>query len=87
MGSLAQDTSACLLQNAKNEQLGFESIFHGFIDRTHVHARVVLRRGLEYNAAAVIVCHNYPSGNAEPSQADISLTRSLSDNIVVSTHS
>ena len=73
-------------------------VFYGFIDRTHVHARVVLRRGLEFNAAAGIVCHNHPSGNAEPSQADISLTRSLSDllthveirlldHIVVGTHS
>ena len=82
----------------KNEHLGFEIMFHCSIDRTHVHAREVLRRGLELNAAAIIVCHNHPSGNAEPSQADITLTRSLSDllaqveirlldHIVVSTHS
>jgi DNA repair protein RadC len=37
---------------------------------------------LEVNAAAVIVCHNHPSGNAEPSQADIALTRSLADLLV-----
>ena len=73
-------------------------MFRGSIDRTHVHAREVLRRGLELNAAAIIICHNHPSGNAEPSQADIILTRSLSDllaqveirlldHIVVSAHS
>ena len=73
-------------------------MFRGSIDRTNVHAREVLRHGLEHNAAAIIVCHNHPSGNAEPSQADITLTRSLSellaqveirllDHIVVSTHS
>lgn len=98
MGSLAHEAFACLFLNAKNEHLGFEIMFHGSIDRTHVHAREVLRRGLEHNAAAIIVCHNHPSGNAEPSQADITLTRSLSDllaqveirlldHIVVSTHS
>ena len=98
MGSLAHEAFACLFPNAKNEHLGFEIMFHGSIDRTHVHAREVLRRGLELNAAAIIVCHNHPSGNAEPSQADITLTRSLSDllaqveirlldHIVVSTHS
>ena len=98
MGSLAHEAFACLFPNAKNEHLGFEIMFHGSIDRTHVNAREVLRRGLELNAAAIIVCHNHPSGNAEPSQADITLTRSLSDllaqveirlldHIVVSTHS
>lgn len=98
MGSLAHEAFACLFPNAKNEHLGFEIMFHGSIDRTHVNAREVLRRGLEHNVAAIIVCHNHPSGNAEPSQADITLTRSLSDllaqveirlldHIVVSTHS
>ena len=98
MGSLAHEAFACLFLNAKNEHLGFEIMFHGSIDRTHVHAREVLRRGLEHNVAAIIVRHNHPSGNAEPSQADITVTRSLSDllaqveirlldHIVVSTHS
>ena len=79
MGSLAHEAFACLFPNAKNEHLGFEIMFHGSIDRTHVNAREVLRRGLEHNVAAIIVRHNHPSGNAEPSQADITLTRSLSD--------
>jgi DNA repair protein RadC len=98
MGSLAHEAFACLFPNAKNEHLGFEIMFHGSIDRTHVNAREVLRRGLEHNVAAIIVRHNHPSGNAEPSQADITVTRSLSDllaqveirlldHIVVSTHS
>ena len=98
MGSLAHEAFACLFLNAKNEHLGFEIMFHGSINRTHVHAREVLRRGLEHNVAAIIVRHNHPSGNAEPSQADITVTRSLSDllaqveirlldHIVVSTHS
>ena len=98
MDTLPHEAFACLFLNAKNEQLGFEIMFHGSIDRTHVHAREVLRRGLEHNAAAIIIGHNHPSGNAEPSQADIVLTRALSDllaqveirlvdHIVVSSHS
>ena len=98
MGHLPHEAFACLFLNAKHEQLGFEVLFRGSIDRTHVHAREVVKRGLELNAAAVIVCHNHPSGNAEPSQADIALTRSLSslleqveirllDHIVVSARS
>jgi DNA repair protein RadC len=79
MGSLPNEAFACLFLNAKHELLGFEVLFRGSIDRTHVHAREVLKRGLELNAAAVIVSHKHPSGNAEPSQADIALTCSLSD--------
>ena len=61
--------------NAKNERIAFEILFRGSTDRTRVHAREVLKRGLEFNAVALIVCHNHPSGNAEPMQADIGLTR------------
>ena len=78
IGSLEHELFACLFLSAKHEKLSFEILFHGPIDRTHVHARQVLKRGLELNAAAAIICHNHPSGNAEPSQADIALTRSLS---------
>jgi len=79
IGSLPHEAFACLFLNAKHELLGFEVLFRGSIDRTHVHAREVLKRGLELNAAAVIVSHNHPSGSTEPSQADIALTRSLSN--------
>ena len=79
LGHLPHEAFACLFLNAKHQQLSFEILFHGSIDRTHVHAREILRRGLEVNAAAVIFCHNHPLGNAEPSQADIALTRSLAD--------
>jgi len=42
-----------------------------------VHPRGVVRIALQKNAAAVIVAHNHPSGNAEPSQSDIAITRQL----------
>ena len=79
MGHLDHEAFSCLYLNAKHEMISFEMLFRGSIDRTHVHAREVLKRGLELNAAAAIVCHNHPSGNAEPSQADITLTRSLAN--------
>ncbi len=42
-----------------------------------VHPRGVVRRSLHHNAAALNFAHNHPSGVAEPSQADISITRRL----------
>jgi DNA repair protein RadC len=79
LGHLGYEAFGRMFLNAKHEHIAFEILFPGSIDRTHVHAREVLKRGLELNAAALIVCHNHPSGNAETSQADIGLTRSLFD--------
>lgn len=52
-------------------------MFRGSIDNTSVHPREVVKRALANNAAAVILCHNHPSGNTDPSQADRLLTKRL----------
>lgn len=54
-----------------------EDLFFGTIDGAEVHPRVVAKRALELNAAAVIVYHNHPSGNPEPSAADRQVTARL----------
>ena len=51
--------------------------FRGTIDGAEVHPREVVRRALAHNAAAVIVGHNHPSGNPEPSAADRAVTARL----------
>lgn len=56
-----------------------ERLFSGSIQATEVHPRVVLQRALALNAAAVLLAHNHPSGQAEPSAADRSLTFRLRD--------
>ncbi|MHC2146313.1 RadC family protein [Pseudomonas sp. 210_17 TE3656] len=68
---------ACLFLDNKHRLLGFEVLFRGTIDSTSVYPRQVLKRGLAHNAAALILCHNHPSGIAEPSQADVHLTHRL----------
>jgi len=57
--------------------LAFEELFTGTINSTEVHPREIVRRALAHNAAAVILAHNHPSGVAEPSVADQSLTRRI----------
>jgi DNA repair protein RadC len=42
-----------------------------------VHPREVVKNALRYNAAAIILCHNHPSGVAEPSNADELITQRL----------
>lgn len=49
----------------------------GTVNRTLIHPREVFREAIEENAAAVIFCHNHPSGNVEPSEEDIKTTENL----------
>ena len=67
----------CLFLDSKHRVLGFEALFQGTIDATVVYPRQVVKRALAYNAAALILCHNHPSGNAQPSAADRKLTMLL----------
>ena len=56
-----------------------EIMFEGTIDSASVYPREVVKRSLEFNAAALILAHNHPSGVAEPSQSDRRITRRLVD--------
>ncbi|EIK97331.1 hypothetical protein PMM47T1_06091 [Pseudomonas sp. M47T1] len=69
----------CLYLDTKHRVLGFEVLFRGSIDGAAVYPRQVVKRALAHNAAALILCHNHPSGNPEPSQADRVLTRRLKE--------
>ena len=67
----------CLFLDSKHRMLAFEVLFRGSIDSASVYPRQVVKRALTHNAAAVIFCHNHPSGISEPSQADRTLTKRL----------
>ena len=67
----------CLLLNMKNEVLKIVNISQGGVDGTAAAPADVLRHAVRESAPAVIVVHNHPSGDPEPSQVDISLTRQL----------
>ena len=67
----------CLFMDSKHRMLAFEVLFRGSIDSASVYPRQVVKRALAHNAAAVIFCHNHPSGISEPSQADRTLTQRL----------
>jgi DNA repair protein RadC len=57
--------------------LKFERLFFGTIDASAVYPRVVVESALKHRAAAVILCHNHPSGVTEPSIADKQITKRL----------
>jgi len=68
---------ACLFLDNKHRMIAFEELFRGTIDGASVYPREVVKQALAHNAAAVIFSHNHPSGIAEPSQADIAITKRL----------
>jgi DNA repair protein RadC len=76
---LPHEVFACLFLDNRHRVIAFEELFRGTIDGASVHPREVVRRVLHFNAAAVILAHNHPSGVPEPSRADITLTRRLTD--------
>ena len=63
--------------DAQNRVLAVDDLFSGTLTQTSVYPREVVKRALKHNAAAVIFAHNHPSGVAEPSRADESLTATL----------
>ena len=68
---------ACLFLDNQHRIIRFEKMFNGTINSANVHAREIVKRALQLNAAAVIFAHNHPSGTAEPSRADETLTNHL----------
>jgi len=69
----------CVLMNAKHEVLKTIDISHGGLDGTAAMPSDVFRQAVREGAKAVIVCHNHPSGDPEPSRDDISLTKRLNE--------
>ncbi len=72
-----EEVFACLFLDNKNRVIKFEELFYGTIDSANVHPRVIVKKALQHNAAAVILTHNHPSGVAEPSQSDVKITQTL----------
>lgn len=70
---------AVLFLDTRHRALAFEELFRGTIDGAEVHPREVVQRALAMNAAAVIVGHNHPSGNPEPSPSDRAITARLKE--------
>jgi len=69
----------CMFLDSQHRLIAFERLFRGTVDGASVYPRVVVRRALELNAAALILTHNHPSGLPEPSTADTKITQRLKE--------
>jgi DNA repair protein RadC len=79
LGALSREVFMVLFLDAQNRVIVTEELFSGTLTQTSVYPREVVRRAMHHNAGAVIFAHNHPSGIAEPSQADRSLTTALKE--------
>ncbi len=77
MAHRAVERVRVLYLNSKNMLVRDELVSEGSIDQAAVHVREVIRRALELHAAALIIVHNHPSGDPQPSRQDIALTKEL----------
>jgi DNA repair protein RadC len=75
----SQEIFACLMLDTHHRLIAFEPLFIGTLTEAAIYPREVIKQVLQHNAAAVILAHNHPSGDAEPSEADIAITKQLSN--------
>ena len=69
-----REQARVLYLDRKNRLIADELAGQGTVDHAPIYPREVLRRALELHASALILVHNHPSGDPEPSRQDISLT-------------
>ncbi len=77
LGSKPYESFAVLFLDVKNRLIASEEMFRGTLTHTSVYPREVVKVSLAHNAASIIMAHNHPSGSAEPSAADHTLTQAL----------
>jgi len=66
-----------LFLNNQHQIICHEEMFKGTLNRVEVHPREIIRFAIKMNASAIILAHNHPSGNAEPSTADKQVTERI----------
>lgn len=77
MGSKHQESFKVLFLDAKNRVIASQTLFTGTLTASSVYPREVILAALNHKAAALIFAHNHPSGDPEPSQDDLAVTRQL----------
>lgn len=91
MAHLTVERVRVLYLNAQNRLIRDEHLGDGSLDEAAIHPREVIKRAMELGAAALILVHNHPSGNPQPSRADIQITNRIAEagrllNIAVHDH-
>ncbi|HOE16902.1 MAG TPA: DNA repair protein RadC [Syntrophorhabdaceae bacterium] len=73
----AKEHFKLILLNTRNKIIGLSTVSIGTLNASLVHPREVFKDAIRHSASSVVVAHNHPSGNPEPSEEDIKITRRL----------
>lgn len=79
LDALPHECFAVMFLDVRHRLIRMDNMFRGTLSHTIAYPREVVKRALALEAAAVILAHNHPSGHAQPSEADIRLTRTLKE--------
>ena len=79
MAHLTVERVRVLYLDTKNRLIDDHHVGDGSIDEAAIHPREVIRRAMDLGASALILVHNHPSGNPEPSKADIQITQRIAE--------
>ncbi|MDX1561562.1 MAG: DNA repair protein RadC [Gammaproteobacteria bacterium] len=74
LADLGYEVFSCLYLDTRHRMIRHEPLFRGTIDGAAVYPREIVKMALRYGAAALILGHNHPSGDCEPSEADRNIT-------------
>jgi len=77
MGALEQEHLRVLILDTRNRVQRMVDVYHGSLNASLIRVGEVFRDAVRANAAAVIVAHNHPSGDPEPSPEDVQVTRAI----------
>jgi DNA repair protein RadC len=78
IGHLQHEVFGVMFLDHAGKLIEFKILFRGTVDQTTIYPKEVMKEAIQLNAAALIISHNHPAGQAHPSQADIDLTNQLS---------
>ncbi|BDI61392.1 DNA repair protein RadC [Qipengyuania nanhaisediminis] len=79
MAHLTVERVRVLYLDTKNRLIDDHHVGDGSVDEAAIHPREVIRRAMDVGASALILVHNHPSGNPEPSRADIQITQRIAE--------
>ena len=77
IGGLEHEVFGILFLDAQHRIIEWCEMFRGTLSQASVYPREVVKKALQLNAGAVVLSHNHPSGQCEPSRADEFLTHNL----------
>lgn len=79
LGDLSYEEFWILHLSRSNRILAWKKISQGGISGTVIDVRLILKDALENTCSSLIICHNHPSGNLQPSEADIAITHKIKE--------